>query len=245
MDFEYKRNDLVKNREILLCKVDTDIEVGSNENFECKSFEYKNKKFIMMRYLETDPEKLKNISVIRHNYECAYEDHNYIEAIRLLLRYISMCSELNPKDVYMVGQMYLNIHNYNVAREYLLIACHLCDCKEYKNAYYYCQSKNYKRKDYREDLINSDKLNLIINDILLNIGSIDQTIDEYELTKEEKLLVKIYLCQELFKYGDTKRAEKILLSIKKTENIGTVVEGLLEYTEKNRALITKQRKRKQ
>lgn len=245
MDNEYKRNDLVKNREILLRKLTEDIEVGSTENFECKTFEYKNKKFVIVRYLETDEGKLKNKSIIRHNYECAYEDHNYIEAIRLLLRYISMCSELDPKDVYMVGQMYLNLHNYNVAREYLLIACHLCDCKEYRNAYYYCQSKNYKRKDYREDLISSDKLNLIINDLLLNIGSIDQTIDEYELTKEEKLLVKIYLCQELYKYGDTKRAEKILLNIKKMENTGSVVEGLLEYTEKNRALITKKTKRKQ
>ena len=116
----------------------------------------------------------------------------------------------------------------------------MCNSREYKNAYYYCcQTKNYHRKD----LINSDKLNLIINDILLNIGAIDQIIDEYELTNEEKLIVKIYLAQELYKYRDIKRAEKIILSIKKMEYLSDIVEGLLEYTEKNRALIAKQRKR--
>ena len=243
MNFEYKMNKLVKSREILISKVNEKIEVGSSENFECYTFEYKHNNFVMVRYLETDEEKLANKEAIRHNYECAYEDHNYPEAIRLLLKYISMCSELNAEDIYKVGQMYMDLHNYYIAREYLLVACYLCDSNEYKNAYYCCQSKNYQRKDYRKDLINSDKLNLIINDILLNIGAIDQIIDEYELTNEEKLIVKIYLAQELYKYGDIKRAEKIILSIKKMEYTGDIVKGLLEYTEKNRALITKQRKR--
>ena len=63
------------------------------------------------------------------------------------------------------------------------------------------------------------------------------------LTNEEKLIVKIYLAQELYKYSDIKRAEKIILSIKKMEYLSDIVEGLLEYTEKNRALIAKQRKR--
>lgn len=240
MNFEYIMNSLAKSRKILISKVNEKIEVESSENFECYTFEYKNNNFVMARYLETDEEKLANKEAIRHNYECAYEDHNYPEAIKLLLKYISMCSELNAEDIYQVGQMYMKLHNYSIAREYLLLACHLCNSREYKNAYYYCcQTKNYHRKD----LINSDKLNLIINDILLNIGAIDQIIDEYELTNEEKLIVKIYLAQELYKYRDIKRAEKIILSIKKMEYLSDIVEGLLEYTEKNRALIAKQRKR--
>ena len=240
MNFEYKMNSLAKSREILISKINEKIEVGSSENFECYTFEYKHNNFVMVRYLETDEEKLANKEAIRHNYECAYEDHNYPEAIKLLLKYISMCSELNAEDIYQVGQMYMKLHNYSIAREYLLLACHLCNSREYKNAYYYCcKTKNYHRKD----LINSDKLNLIINDILLNIGAIDQIIDEYELTNEEKLIVKIYLAQELYKYSDIKRAEKIILSIKKMEYLSDIVEGLLEYTEKNRALIAKQRKR--
>ena len=90
--------------------------------------------------------------------------------------------------------MYMKLHNYSIAREYLLLACHLCNSREYKNAYYCCQTKNYHRKD----LINSDKLNLIINDILLNIGAIDQIIDEYEqwekeLTEREEALSKGYV----------------------------------------------------
>ena len=240
MNFEYIMNSLAKSRKILISKVNEKIEVSSSENFECYTFEYKHNNFVMVRYLETDEEKLANKEAIRHNYECAYEDHNYPEAIKLLLKYISMCSELNAEDIYQVGQMYMKLHNYSIAREYLLLACHLCNSREYKNAYYYCcQTKNYHRKD----LINSDKLNLIINDILLNIGAIDQIIDEYELTNEEKLIVKIYLAQELYKYSDIKRAEKIILSIKKMEYLSDIVEGLLEYTEKNRALIAKQRKR--
>lgn len=240
MNFEYIMNSLAKSRKILISKVNEKIEVESSENFECYTFEYKHNNFVMVRYLETDEEKLANKEAIRHNYECAYEDHNYPEAIKLLLKYISMCSELNAEDIYQVGQMYMKLHNYSIAREYLLLACHLCNSREYKNAYYYCcQTKNYHRKD----LINSDKLNLIINDILLNIGAIDQIIDEYELTNEEKLIVKIYLAQELYKYRDIKRAEKIILSIKKMEYHSDIVEGLLEYTEKNRALIAKQRKR--
>lgn len=240
MNFEYIMNSLAKSRKILISKVNEKIEVESSENFECYTFEYKNNNFVMARYLETDEEKLANKEAIRHNYECAYEDHNYPEAIKLLLKYISMCSELNAEDIYQVGQMYMKLHNYSIAREYLLLACHLCNSREYKNAYYYCcKTKNYHRKD----LINSDKLNLIINDILLNIGAIDQIIDEYELTNEEKLIVKIYLAQELYKYRDIKRAEKIILSIKKMEYHSDIVEGLLEYTEKNRALIAKQRKR--
>ena len=240
MNFEYIMNSLAKSRKILISKVNEKIEVSSGENFECYTFEYKHNNFVMVRYLETDEEKLANKETIRHNYECAYEDHNYPEAIKLLLKYISMCSELNAEDIYQVGQMYMKLHNYSIAREYLLLACHLCNSREYKNAYYYCcQTKNYHRKD----LINSDKLNLIINDILLNIGAIDQIIDEYELTNEEKLIVKIYLAQELYKYRDIKRAEKIILSIKKMEYHSDIVEGLLEYTEKNRALIAKQRKR--
>lgn len=240
MNFEYIMNSLAKSRKILISKVNEKIEVGSSENLECYTFEYKHNNFVMVRYLETDEEKLANKEAIRHNYECAYEDHNYPEAIKLLLKYISMCSELNAEDIYQVGQMYMKLHNYSIAREYLLLACHLCNSREYKNAYYYCcQTKNYHRKD----LINSDKLNLIINDILLNIGAIDQIIDEYELTNEEKLIVKIYLAQELYKYRDIKRAEKIILSIKKMEYHSDIVEGLLEYTEKNRALIAKQRKR--
>ena len=240
MNFEYIMNSLAKSRKILISKVNEKIEVSSSENFECYTFEYKHNNFVMVRYLETDEEKLANKEAIRHNYECAYEDHNYPEAIKLLLKYISMCSELNAEDIYQVGQMYMKLHNYSIAREYLLLACHLCNSREYKNAYYYCcQTKNYHRKD----LINSDKLNLIINDILLNIGAIDQIIDEYELTNEEKLIVKIYLAQELYKYRDIKRAEKIILSIKKMEYHSDIVEGLLEYTEKNRALIAKQRKR--
>ena len=240
MNFEYIMNSLAKSRKILISKVNEKIEVVSSENFECYTFEYKHNNFVMVRYLETDEEKLANKEAIRHNYECAYEDHNYPEAIKLLLKYISMCSELNAEDIYQVGQMYMKLHNYSIAREYLLLACHLCNSREYKNAYYYCcQTKNYHRKD----LINSDKLNLIINDILLNIGAIDQIIDEYELTNEEKLIVKIYLAQELYKYRDIKRAEKIILSIKKMEYHSDIVEGLLEYTEKNRALIAKQRKR--
>lgn len=240
MNFEYIMNSLAKSRKILISKVNEKIEVSSGENFECYTFEYKHNNFVMVRYLETDEEKLANKEAIRHNYECAYEDHNYPEAIKLLLKYISMCSELNAEDIYQVGQMYMKLHNYSIAREYLLLACHLCNSREYKNAYYYCcQTKNYHRKD----LINSDKLNLIINDILLNIGAIDQIIDEYELTNEEKLIVKIYLAQELYKYRDIKRAEKIILSIKKMEYLSDIVEGLLEYTEKNRALIAKQRKR--
>ena len=240
MNFEYIMNSLAKSRKILISKVNEKIEVSSGENFECYTFEYKHNNFVMVRYLETDEEKLANKEAIRHNYECAYEDHNYPEAIKLLLKYISMCSELNAEDIYQVGQMYMKLHNYSIAREYLLLACHLCNSREYKNAYYYCcQTKNYHRKD----LINSDKLNLIINDILLNIGAIDQIIDEYELTNEEKLIVKIYLAQELYKYRDIKRAEKIILSIKKMEYLSDIVEGLLEYTEKNKALIAKQRKR--
>ena len=240
MNFEYIMNSLAKSRKILISKVNEKIEVSSGENFECYTFEYKHNNFVMVRYLETDEEKLANKEAIRHNYECAYEDHNYPEAIKLLLKYISMCSKLNAEDIYQVGQMYMKLHNYSIAREYLLLACHLCNSREYKNAYYYCcQTKNYHRKD----LINSDKLNLIINDILLNIGAIDQIIDEYELTNEEKLIVKIYLAQELYKYRDIKRAEKIILSIKKMEYLSDIVEGLLEYTEKNRALIAKQRKR--
>lgn len=240
MNFEYIMNSLAKSRKILISKVNEKIEVSSGENLECYTFEYKHNNFVMVRYLETDEEKLANKEAIRHNYECAYEDHNYPEAIKLLLKYISMCSELNAEDIYQVGQMYMKLHNYSIAREYLLLACHLCNSREYKNAYYYCcQTKNYHRKD----LINSDKLNLIINDILLNIGAIDQIIDEYELTNEEKLIVKIYLAQELYKYRDIKRAEKIILSIKKMEYHSDIVEGLLEYTEKNRALIAKQRKR--
>lgn len=240
MNFEYIMNSLAKSRKILISKVNEKIEVSSSENLECYTFEYKHNNFVMVRYLETDEEKLANKEAIRHNYECAYEDHNYPEAIKLLLKYISMCSELNAEDIYQVGQMYMKLHNYSIAREYLLLACHLCNSREYKNAYYYCcQTKNYHRKD----LINSDKLNLIINDILLNIGAIDQIIDEYELTNEEKLIVKIYLAQELYKYRDIKRAEKIILSIKKMEYHSDIVEGLLEYTEKNRALIAKQRKR--
>ena len=240
MNFEYIMNSLAKSRKILISKVNEKIEVSSGENLECYTFEYKHNNFVMVRYLETDEEKLANKEAIRHNYECAYEDHNYPEAIKLLLKYISMCSELNAEDIYQVGQMYMKLHNYSIAREYLLLACHLCNSREYKNAYYYCcQTKNYHRKD----LINSDKLNLIINDILLNIGAIDQIIDEYELTNEEKLIVKIYLAQELYKYRDIKRAEKIILSIKKMEYHSNIVEGLLEYTEKNRALIAKQRKR--
>ena len=240
MNFEYIMNSLAKSRKILISKVNEKIEVESSENFECYTFEYKHNNFVMVRYLETDEEKLANKEAIRHNYECAYEDHNYPEAIKLLLKYISMCSELNAEDIYQVGQMYMKLHNYSIAREYLLLACHLCNSREYKNAYYYCcQTKNYHCKD----LINSDKLNLIINDILLNIGAIDQIIDEYELTNEEKLIVKIYLAQELYKYRDIKRAEKIILSIKKMEYHSDIVEGLLEYTEKNRALIAKQRKR--
>ena len=240
MNFEYIMNSLAKSRKILISKVNEKIEVVSSENFECYTFEYKHNNFVMVRYLETDEEKLANKEAIRHNYECAYEDHNYPEAIKLLLKYISMCSELNAEDIYQVGQMYMKLHNYSIAREYLLLACHLCNSREYKNAYYYCcKTKNYHRKD----LINSDKLNLIINDILLNIGAIDQIIDEYELTNEEKLIVKIYLAQELYKYRDIKRAEKIILSIKKMEYLSDIVEGLLEYTEKNRALIAKQRKR--
>lgn len=240
MNFEYIMNSLAKSRKILISKVNEKIEVSSGENFECYTFEYKHNNFVMVRYLETDEEKLANKEAIRHNYECAYEDHNYPEAIKLLLKYISMCSELNAEDIYQVGQMYMKLHNYSIAREYLLLACHLCNSREYKNAYYYCcKTKNYHRKD----LINSDKLNLIINDILLNIGAIDQIIDEYELTNEEKLIVKIYLAQELYKYRDIKRAEKIILSIKKMEYHSDIVEGLLEYTEKNRALIAKQRKR--
>ena len=240
MNFEYIMNSLAKSRKILISKVNEKIEVSSGENLECYTFEYKHNNFVMVRYLETDEEKLANKEAIRHNYECAYEDHNYPEAIKLLLKYISMCSELNAEDIYQVGQMYMKLHNYSIAREYLLLACHLCNSREYKNAYYYCcQTKNYHRKD----LINSDKLNLIINDILLNIGAIDQIIDEYELTNEEKLIVKIYLAQELYKYSDIKRAEKIILSIKKMEYHSDIVEGLLEYTEKNRALIAKQRKR--
>ena len=105
------------------------------------------------------------------------------------------------------------------------------------------ENQNGCLKFYAFNDFGSDKLNLIINDILLNIGAIDQIIDEYELTNEEKLIVKIYLAQELYKYGDIKRAEKIILSIKKIEYPGDIVEGLLEYTQKNRALITKQRKR--
>lgn len=240
MNFEYIMNSLAKSRKILISKVNEKIEVSSGENLECYTFEYKHNNFVMVRYLETDEEKLANKEAIRHNYECAYEDHNYPEAIKLLLKYISMCSELNAEDIYQVGQMYMKLHNYSIAREYLLLACHLCNSREYKNAYYYCcKTKNYHRKD----LINSDKLNLIINDILLNIGAIDQIIDEYELTNEEKLIVKIYLAQELYKYRDIKRAEKIILSIKKMEYHSDIVEGLLEYTEKNRALIAKQRKR--
>ena len=240
MNFEYIMNSLAKSRKILISKVNEKIEVSSGENLECYTFEYKHNNFVMVRYLETDEEKLANKEAIRHNYECAYEDHNYPEAIKLLLKYISMCSELNAEDIYQVGQMYMKLHNYSIAREYLLLACHLCNSREYKNAYYHCcQTKNYHRKD----LINSDKLNLIINDILLNIGAIDQIIDEYELTNEEKLIVKIYLAQELYKYSDIKRAEKIILSIKKMEYLSDIVEGLLEYTEKNRALIAKQRKR--
>lgn len=240
MNFEYIMNSLAKSRKILISKVNEKIEVSSGENLECYTFEYKHNNFVMVRYLETDEEKLANKEAIRHNYECAYEDHNYPEAIKLLLKYISMCSELNAEDIYQVGQMYMKLHNYSIAREYLLLACHLCNSREYKNAYYYCcQTKNYHRKD----LINSDKLNLIINDILLNIGAIDQIIDEYELTNEEKLIVKIYLAQELYKYRDIKRAEKIILSIKKMEYHSDIVEGLLEYTEKNRVLIAKQRKR--
>ena len=74
-----------------------------------------------------------------------------------------------------------------------MLASILCECQEYSDMYQYCLSKLDVKREYKKDLIDSDKLNLIINDLLLNIGSIDEIIEKYELTEDEKLMVKIYL----------------------------------------------------
>lgn len=243
---EHKIRYLNKNRDILLLLINDKFDINSikkTENFEFREFEYNNKRYLMIRYLDNGKNKDGIKRVSKYNYECAYEDHNYTEAIRLFLKYISMCEQLNAKDIYQVGKMYLNIKNYQLAQRYLLLASMLCDCKEYSDMYQYCLSKYHAKGDYKKDLISSDKLNLIINDVLLNIGIMDEVVGEYELTEDEKIMVKIYLVQELYKYGDKKRADKLLLDIKKINNRGDIVTGLLEYTEKNIPLITKQRKR--
>lgn len=234
---------LNKNRDILIFKMDDSFDVSCINSFSNIEYKIFDNNYIMIRYIEDDKEKICNKWIIKYNYECVYEDHNYIEAIRLLLKYISMSSQLDAKDVYQVGKMYLNVRNYRLAQGYLLLASLLCNSREYMETYQYCLSKLNNKCDYRRDLIDSDKLNLIIDDMLTNIGVIDNIIDKYELSDEEKLMVKIYLCQELYKYGDKKRAEKILLGIKKMKNIDKAVLGLLEYTEKNRAVISKKKKR--
>lgn len=240
---EHKIKYLNRKRDILFFQIDEhfDIDViNSMENIECRIFD---EKYLMIRYLEKDKAKINTKKIIRYNYECVLEDRNYVEAIRLLLKYISMCDKLVAQDIYQVGKMYLNIKNYQVSCGYLLLASILCECQEYSDMYQYCLSKLDVKREYKKDLIDSDKLNLIINDLLLNIGSIDEIIEKYELTEDEKLMVKIYLVQELYKYGDKKRADKIILDIKRIDNKTSDVNGLLEYTEKNRAILAKKKKR--
>lgn len=234
---------LSKTRDILFFKLSDNFDISCIDSFPNIEYKVFENDYIMIRYLENDKDKICNKGIIKYNYECVYEDHNYIEAIRLLLKYISMSKQLNAEDVYQVGRMYLNVKNYRLAQVYLHLASVLCNSKGYVDTYQYCLSKILNGSDYKRDLIESDKLNLIIKDMLLNIGMVDKIIDKYELTVEEKLMVKIYLCQELYKYGDRKRAEKILLSIKKMKDIDNTVDGLLDYTEKNRAVISKKKKR--
>lgn len=175
-----------------------------------------------------------------------YSIRHYTEALKKRLSALSYEKNVPLKEYIDIGNCYLKLRNYGNANKYYTIAKSIAldfgidiEVPELFEAPKVMPIIN--RTEANKITLNDSTKELIIIDVVDNHDDINRTLENYNLSEEDKQIALIEIAKEYYRRNFEKMGDKVLKMVDHISNKTDKTIKLLNYVRSNKKLIIKQK----